>query len=35
MSPAQALSAVFLVFLVMGLIGLLIVFTDRGLKWKK
>ncbi len=35
MSPAQALTAVFLVFLVMGLIGLFIVFTDRGLKWKK
>lgn len=35
MTPAAALTVVFLVFLAIGLIGLLIALTDKGLKWKK
>lgn len=35
MTPAGALTVVFLVFLGIGLVGLFIVLTDKGLKWKK
>jgi len=35
MTPATALTVVFLLFLVIGLIGLFIVLTDKGLKWRK
>ena len=35
MTPATALTVVFLVFVVIGLVGLFIVLADKGLKWKK
>lgn len=35
MTPANALTLVFLIFLVIGLIGLAIALFDKGLKWKK
>ncbi len=35
MTPANALTLVFLVFLAIGLIGLAIALFDKGLKWKK
>lgn len=34
-TPATALTVVFLLFLVIGLVGLFIVLTDKGLRWKK
>lgn len=33
MTPAGALTVVFLVFLAIGLIGLLVALIDKGLKW--
>ncbi len=35
MSPANALTVVFLVFLGIGLVGLFIALTDKSLKWKQ